>query len=154
MIAGMLPVLREGISLLKIDRASFALGVPPNITRANYDVLLPSLDDLKLVYASSELGFQSAEIFICLCSLSEVLGDILPLIYDLSNMNPQKNIDKQLRRLEVDLDNWEDSLPWWLQQSHRKPLKPVISGSSGLQLNYLVVRLLIRRIRLHVSLRY
>jgi hypothetical protein len=101
--------------------------------------------------ASSNSQLRSIEIFISLCSLSEILGDILPLIYDL-DMSTHKNLAKKMRRLDVDLDNWEDGLPEWLQSSHGKPLSPVVSGSSNLQLSLLAVRLLLHRIRLHVTL--
>jgi hypothetical protein len=129
-------------------RAGFAHGVPPNITRTNYDTPFPTLDDFK------ETGllrrqYKSAEVFIALCRLSEILGDVLPFIYDLQ-MNPQKNTAKGLRKAEVDLDQWEDALPEWLDVASKKPLKPAVSGSSSLQLGFLAVKLLIRRIRLHV----
>jgi hypothetical protein len=132
------------------SRASFAHGVPPNINKTNYNVPLPTLDDLKSTGLSSTCQLRSAETFISLCSLSEVLGDILPLVYDLQ-MNPQKDTAKRLRKLEVDLDHWEEDLPEWLHLADRRPLKPVVSGSSSLQLGFLAVRLLIRRIKLHVS---
>ena len=65
-------------------------------------------------------------------------------------MNPQKNTAKGLRKAEVDLDQWEDGLPEWFDVAIRKPLKPAVSGSSSLQLGFFAVKLLIRRIRLHV----
>jgi hypothetical protein len=131
-------------------RASFAHGVPPSITRTNYDVPLPTLDDVKSTGLSPP-QYPSVEVFIALCRLSEILGDVLPLIYDLQ-INPQKNTVKGLRKAEVDLDQWEDELPEWLDIADRKPLLPIVSGSSSLQLGFLAVRLLISRIRLHVSI--
>lgn len=130
-------------------RASFAHGVPPSITRTNYDVPLPVLDDVKSTGLSPS-QYQSAEVFIALSSLSEILGDVLPLIYDLQ-INPQKNTVKRLRKAEVDLDVWENDLPEWLHIAERKPLLPVVSGCSSLQLGFLAVKVLIQRIRLHVS---
>ena len=148
MIAGeFLPGLSVACSLAW--RASFAHGVPPNITRTNYDVPLPTLDDLKATGLSCQ-HYQSAEVFIALCRLSEILGDILPLIYDLQ-INPQKNTARALRKSEVDLDQWEEELPNCLNIADNKPLFPVVSGSSSLQLGFLAVKLLIRRIRLHVG---
>lgn len=94
---------------------------------------------------------KSAEVFIALCRLSEILGDVLPLIYDLQ-INPHKNTAKALRKSEVDLDQWGDEISDCLDIAERKPLVPVISGSSSLQLGFLAVKLLIRRIRLHVSI--
>ena len=119
--------------------------------RVNYDVPLPSMDSLKYFCGKSTVHLQSAEIFISLCSLSQILGHILPLVYDIS-IDKQKHMTEQLRQLEVDLGNWEDSLPEWLQLGQRLPLKPIISGSSNLQLCFLEVKLLIRRIKLHVSI--
>ena len=109
------------------------------------------MDDLKLVCGTSSLHLQSAEVFISLCSLSQLLGDILPLVYDIS-IDKQKNTAKKLRQLDVDLDNWEDRLPEWLHSAQRRPLTPIISGSSNLLLGFLEVKLLIRRIKLHVSI--
>jgi hypothetical protein len=135
---------------LNVPRASFAHGVPPNITRTNYDVPLPTLVDLTSTGLSPQ-HFQSAETFIVLCRLSEILGDILSLIYNLQ-INPQKNTAKGLRKSEVDLDSLEDELPEWLDIAGRRPLLPVVSGSSSLQLGFLALRLLICRIRLQVSI--
>lgn len=92
----------------------------------------------------------SAEIFISLCSLSEVLGDILPLVYDLRTER-RSGLAKQLKKLDVDFENWEEGLPKWLQGSLDKPLTPIISGCSNVQLGALSVKLLLHRIRLHVS---
>lgn len=122
--------------------------MPPCILRANYDVPLPSLEDI-VPSCSSES--HSAENFISLCSLSEILGDILPLVYDIST-NPQNNIGKKLRQLDVDLDKWEEVLPEWLRDSLATPIKPIIAGSSNLQLAALAIKLLICRIRLRVCL--
>jgi hypothetical protein len=151
MIAGRILFHMVGpLSLLTFGRASFAHGIPPSINRANYDVIMPSLEDITIVCESSNSQRCSAEIFISLCGLSEVLGDILPLVFDL-NISARKNLARQIRKLDVDLDDWEEHLPEWLQASLGKPLKPIISGSSNLQLSLLAVRLLLRRIRLHVS---
>jgi hypothetical protein len=136
--------------ILTISRASFAHGVPPSIFEAHYDVALPSMADIISVCGSSDKLRSSAEIFICLCSLSEVLGDILPLVYDLRTKRGA-SLAKQLRKLDVDLDNWEQGLPEWLQGSLNKPLTPIISGCSNFQLGALSVKLLLHRIRLHVS---
>lgn len=118
-------------------------------TRTNYDVPLPTSDDLKSTGLSPQ-QYKSAEVFIVLCRLSEILGDLLPVIFDLQ-INPQKNTAKGLRKAEVDLDEWEDELPEWLEIAAREPLVPIVSGSSSLQLGFLAVKLLIRRIQLHVS---
>lgn len=136
--------------ILTIHRASFAHGVPPSIVKANYDVALPCMEDIMLVCGSSDKQRSSVEIFISLCGLSEVLGDILPLVYDL-HVGRGSNLAKQLKCLDVYLDNWEDSLPQWLQGSLNKPLTPVIPGCSNFQLSALSVKLLLHRIRLHVS---
>ncbi|TEY86444.1 hypothetical protein BOTCAL_0008g00180 [Botryotinia calthae] len=92
--------------------SSLAHGVPAHIRRNEYDVPLPILEGL-LTEGNHEISrIRPAECFILLCELTEVLGDILPLLYD-RRCRPITEINKLLRQLETNLDNWEESLPQW-----------------------------------------
>lgn len=89
--------------------SSIAHGTPPNIRQENYDVPLPTLD---IENDGTSPSFRH------LCSISEILGDILPLIYAL-HMDPKES-EKRVRRLECRVDGWLDDLP--------STLKPPSSG--------------------------
>lgn len=80
--------------------SSIAHGTPPNIRRENYDVPWPNTD---LGSDGTSLSFRY------LCCVSEILGDILRIIYALRMES--KEIEKSIRRLEVKIDDWEDRLP-------------------------------------------
>lgn len=75
-----------------------------------------------------------------------LLGDVLPLLYDL-----HVDVDslwKRLRRHEVQLDEWAvclDAYPPVIEQ----PGSEQVPGTSSLRLGYLSIRLLLRRIALH-----
>ncbi|KAH7342732.1 C6 transcription factor [Rhexocercosporidium sp. MPI-PUGE-AT-0058] len=124
---------------------SFAHGTPSNISSKHYDVPIPSL---KMLLPNSSVSVEhrrSSESFIALCHLSEILGQALPLVYDLEGQN-QKDTSKIIRRIEADLDEWEDTLPNYLSyDSHQA----AVSGSSSLRLCFLSLKMLICRISLH-----
>jgi hypothetical protein len=132
-------------------RSSFGHGIPPNITRNQYDVPVPVLSNLLTSGKESEERLRAAECFIYLCTLSEIMGDVLPLVYTLHI--EQKDIWRQIRRLETGLDEWERNLPDHLQSFDQESTTPV-SGSSSLLLGYLSIRLLLCRIALHVRNSY
>ncbi|GAB1191060.1 hypothetical protein APSETT444_000229 [Aspergillus pseudonomiae] len=125
--------------------SSFAHGISPTITKSRYDVPIPMLEDIITDSNQSDTRIKAANSFIHLCTLTEILGEVLPLVYDL-NPNP-KETWKQIRRLETDLDEWEDRLPNYLRRNNNENTR--VSGSSSLQLSYLAVRLLLNRISLH-----
>lgn len=89
-----------------------------------------------------------AECFILLCALTEVLGDILPLLYD-RRSRPVTDVNRLLRRLETDLDEWEESLPVWAKDQRNTTQ---VSGSSSLRLGFLSAKMLLCRVAFHVSL--
>ncbi|KAB8076640.1 fungal-specific transcription factor domain-containing protein [Aspergillus leporis] len=127
--------------------SSFAHGISPTITKSRYDVPIPALTDIVTSTNQSDKRIKAAHSFIHLCTLTEILGEALPLVYDL-NIN-QNEIWKQIRRLTADLDEWEDHLPIYLRRNSDD--SPRVSGSSSLQLGYLAVRLLLNRISLHAA---
>lgn len=103
---------------------------------------------LKKAGNSSRAHEKSSEGFIALCSLTEILGRVLPLVYDLKG-NTQKETLKTIRRVETDLDEWEDSLPDYLMRSPGEEV--AVSGSSSLHLTFLSLKMLICRVSLHAS---
>ncbi|RDW68323.1 hypothetical protein BP5796_08980 [Coleophoma crateriformis] len=105
---------------------SLAHGTPSCINSTQYDVPPPTLDMLKSTVNSSRAHEKSLEGFIALCSLTEILGRVLPLVYDLKG-NTQKETLKTIRRVETDLDEWEDSLPEYLIRNSQE--EPAVSGS-------------------------
>jgi hypothetical protein len=132
--------------VLNVFRSSFAHGVPGNIVRNQYDVPMPTIEILVTVGKESLLRKEAANCFIALCSLTEILGDILPLVYDIQRRF--QDMDRILRRLEVDLDTWEDSeVVTNIFNRDRTP----VPGASSLKLGFLAVRMLLKRVGLFVS---
>ncbi|KAL2851961.1 fungal-specific transcription factor domain-containing protein [Aspergillus pseudoustus] len=126
--------------------SSFAHGTPPMIRKDQYDVPVPAVSDLEagLRHPTKSTAFVC---FSSLCRLTLILGDILPLAYNLTI--DQQDIWKQIRRLEFDLDAWDDCLP-----DEARPLDGDgrrIPGCSSLRLGYLSVRLLLKRVALHAA---
>ncbi|KAK8228843.1 C6 transcription factor [Phyllosticta capitalensis] len=126
--------------------SSFAYGVPPSVLRRQYDVPLPVLSDLMTPNKHTRERKAGARCFTELCRLSQILGDILPLVYDLSE--PRKDVWKDLRRFECSLDQWEERLPAHFKQTANEN---VSSGASSLHLGYLSIRLLLSRLRLRTA---
>ncbi|THC88508.1 hypothetical protein EYZ11_012042 [Aspergillus tanneri] len=127
--------------------SSFSHGIPPIIAKGQYDVPVPLPRDILPDANQSEKHARGADCFIHLCTLTNILGEVLPLTYHLDV--DQKLIWKQIRRLELDLCEWEDSLPAHLRPGSGDQTRT--SGSSSLRLGYLSVRLLLHRISLHVA---
>ncbi|KAK7540837.1 C6 transcription factor [Phyllosticta citribraziliensis] len=127
--------------------SSFAYGVPPSVLRRQYDVPLPVLSDLFTPNKQARQREAGAESFIQLCKLSEILGDILPLVYDLSN-ETQPHVWKDLRRFECSLDQWEEELP----QQFKQPTHQITcAGASSLFLGFLSIKMLLCRLGLRTA---
>ncbi|KAL2075594.1 hypothetical protein VTL71DRAFT_537 [Oculimacula yallundae] len=124
---------------------SFAHGTPSNINSKHYDVPVPTLAMLLPLQPISPECRKSLGSFIALCKLTEILGQALPMVYDLKGSS-QKDTSKMIRRIEADLDIWEDSLPDYLSSSVHSDF---VSGSSSLRLCYLSLKMLVCRISLH-----
>lgn len=131
--------------LIYPSRSSFAHGVSPNITNRQYDVPVPILRDLTHA-GQPEEGLRASECFIHLCTLSVILGEVLPLVYDLE----QRDIWRDIRRRETELDIWEQNVSLPVNGPNEKYPYP-ISGLSSLCLSYLSVRLLLCRVAFRVS---
>ncbi|KAJ5960120.1 uncharacterized protein N7479_007270 [Penicillium vulpinum] len=126
---------------------SFGHGVPPQISKNQYDVPLPTVDILVPSHLRTTERVRAAHCHIYLCKLTETLGELLPLVYGLQH-KPARETSKKLRQIRTDLDIWEDSLPDWL----RGPTIHTgerIYGASSLQLAFLAVKMLVSRVELN-----
>ena len=112
---------------------------------------LPDSDSLMVHIAAgeplpSDVRVQGAHSFIALCSLTTLLGRILPLIYVLE-VQPLETAFRTLRRHETTLNEWEELLPSWL-----RPTSPSFerraAGALNLQVSFLAVKLCLSRIAL------
>jgi len=126
---------------------NFAQGTPPYISKGHYDVPLPTIELLAQGRGGSVKHARAAEVFIHLCRLTEIVGDVLPLIYHIRSGNDSIAAE-QTSRSEIELNRWMESRPSWLNLNdfHNRPPVP---GLVNLQLSYLSVRMLLRRIAWH-----
>lgn len=114
---------------------------------------VPGIDEFPLPTSSSpsipevEAHTEGARSFIALCNLTVMLGEILPLIYDLQ-MDTDATI-AAMRRNEVLLQDWESSLPSFLQYDNPS-FKPKSPGALSLHLSLLAVKMCICRVALQV----
>ncbi|KAL2864060.1 Zn(II)2Cys6 transcription factor [Aspergillus lucknowensis] len=131
--------------------ASLSHGTPPHIHQSQWDVPLPEPDSLLInIPASqalpSDIRVQGGQSFIALCSLTTILGQILPLIYALE-IQPLESSFRTLRRHETTLNEWEESLPPWLRPTSLVFERKAV-GALNLQLSFLAVKLCLSRIAL------
>jgi hypothetical protein len=98
---------------------------------------------------ATETQKMASSSFFHLCSLTNILGEILPLVYSLRTEDD--GFWKAIRRLECSLDDWEDKLPKYLSwESANSP--GYGDGSCSLWFCYLSVRLLLHRLPLKVRI--
>ncbi|ORX94418.1 C6 transcription factor-like protein [Clohesyomyces aquaticus] len=121
--------------------ASIAYGTPPHVYKGFYDVPMPTLDSLLSPKATAVQKYAST-CFVHLCALTELLGEILPLVYQLGPN--ADDLERGVVRLRSLLDNLESELPEWL------PL-PDRTGTSNLWFCFLSMRLLLNRVALRVA---
>ncbi|KAI9924751.1 hypothetical protein MW887_006607 [Aspergillus wentii] len=127
---------------------SYGHGVPPQIAKNQYDVPLPTIDILVPQHMRTTERVRAAHCHIALCRLTEILGELLPLVYGLQHRYPRE-ISKKLRQIRTDLDMWEDSLPDWIRTPINNNSEERISGISSLQLSFLAVKMLVSRVELN-----
>ncbi|PLB34324.1 putative C6 transcription factor [Aspergillus candidus] len=125
---------------------SFGHGVPPQIAKNQYDVPLPTVDSLVPPTSRTTERVRAAHCHIALCHLTEILGELMPLVYGLQQRLPRET-SKKVRQIRTDLDSWEDSLPDWLR-SPTNGSEDRISGSCSLLLGFLAVKMLVARVEL------
>jgi hypothetical protein len=138
------------VSLTRSKRGSFGHGVPPQIAKNQYDVPLPTIDGLLSPNGRTTERVRAAHCHIALCRLTEILGELMPLVYGLQH-RVSRETSKKLRQIRTDLDMWEDSLPDWLRSTVSTGSEERISGTSSLQLAFLAVKMLVSRVELTVS---
>ena len=122
--------------------SSIAYGAPPHIVKGFYDVPKPSLEMLLSTKATMTQKYAS-HCFLHLCAITELLGDILPLVYRIGP-DPQELSDA-VERLKVVLNDLESQLPAWLPEPDRP-------GTSNLWFCFLSMRLLLSRVALRASI--
>jgi hypothetical protein len=126
---------------------NFAQGTPPYISRDRYDVPLPTLEMLTANRNGSAKHVYAAEVYIQLCKLTEIVGDILPLIYQIRSRSDNITNEK-ISKLEFELTRWTESNPTWLNLTDYQN-RPTVPGLANLQLCFLSVRMLLCRIAWH-----
>ena len=116
--------------------SSIAYGAPPHISKGYYDVPRPTVASL-ISPKSTPQQKHATTCFVHLCVLTELLGDILPLVY---HIDPDRELlAREVERFKLTLNDLETQLPDWLPLPNR-------SGSSMLWLCFLSVRLILARI--------
>ncbi|KAH7080662.1 C6 transcription factor-like protein [Paraphoma chrysanthemicola] len=116
--------------------SSIAYGAPPHISKGYYDVPRPTVSSL-ISPKSTAQQKHATTCFIHMCELTELLGDILPLVYQI---NPDRDeLSRKVDRFKGELNELETRLPEWLPLPNR-------AGSSMLWLCFLSVRLILARI--------
>ncbi|KAF2659502.1 C6 transcription factor-like protein [Lophiostoma macrostomum CBS 122681] len=121
--------------------ASIAYGAPPHVRKGFYDVPMPTLE--LLLPSKTTMNQQYASTcFIHLCAVTELLGDILPLLHTIGP-DPEE-FSRNIEKLKVVLNDLESKLPKWL------PL-PDRPGSSNLWFCFLSMRLLLCRVALRAA---
>ncbi|KAF2876624.1 C6 transcription factor-like protein [Massariosphaeria phaeospora] len=121
--------------------SSISYGTPPQIVKDFYDVPRPTIESLTMAKATKSEKYAST-CFIHLCALTELLGDILPLVYQ-ARPNPE-SLTQSVECLKTTLDELEAQLPEWL------PL-PDRNGTSNLWFCFLSMRLLLSRVGLRAA---
>ena len=122
--------------LIHVYWSSLTHGSPPILHENNFDVPVPT-----------EAGLGSSSfIFVNLCSLTKVLGSLLPLIYTLQPKYAET--EKELRRIESLMDDLETRLSLSLtsEQLHSTGA----NGESNLILCLLTLRLVLNRVAFKV----
>ncbi|EXJ86304.1 hypothetical protein A1O3_03255 [Capronia epimyces CBS 606.96] len=132
--------------LLIQDRwLNFAQGTPPYVSKDHYNVPIPTVELLLTPSRADSLrDVRAAEVYIQLCRLTELIGDVLPLIYSFR----AKDSTEQISQLEIALDQWMEGQPSWLDLGDFYE-RPSVPGLVNLQLSYLSVRMLLRRMAWH-----
>ncbi|KAL3476055.1 fungal-specific transcription factor domain-containing protein [Aspergillus californicus] len=127
---------------------SLAYGTPLQVHRAQYDVPLPSVDDICPASATSQRA--AASVFIALITLTDVLARYLEHVYSVSRDFPQFNDMTELD-LEQILRDWEDSVSDEVRHLVLRGINLDIPGAANFRLAYLAVKLLLRRIQLNMN---
>ncbi|KAH0601470.1 hypothetical protein MHUMG1_00346 [Metarhizium humberi] len=126
---------------------SLAHGTPPHISRIQYDVPLPTLECL-CEGDSSEARVRTANVFIALVRLTDVLDQHLQRVYAVDGNRPWDTAS-----LELALNNWVESLTGSCRLIVIRGSRLEIPGAANLRLAYLTTRLLLQRMELEAEKR-
>ncbi|KAH8901631.1 1-aminocyclopropane-1-carboxylate [Thozetella sp. PMI_491] len=134
--------------------ASLCHGTPSHIHRDQWDVDLPELrmilDDVPGGEASVlDSRIRGAHVFIALCRLTKILGEVLPVIYSVRE-EPLEHTLKILRRVEASVDDWQDALPSWLNPAGDE-FERDQPGSLNLRLSFLALKICLYRVALQAT---
>ncbi|KAL5114406.1 hypothetical protein ACEQ8H_007717 [Pleosporales sp. CAS-2024a] len=116
--------------------SSIAYGAPPYVSKGYYDVTRPTVHSL-ISQRSTPQQKHAATCFVHLCELTELLGDILPLVYKIDP--DREDLARQVTRLKRRLEDMENQMPSWMPLPNR-------AGSSMLWLCFLSIRLMLARV--------
>ncbi|KAF9694490.1 hypothetical protein EKO04_007333 [Ascochyta lentis] len=122
--------------------SSIGHGIPPTINPRYYDVPIPAFTTPAVSDCQTQAQSQESATFVQLCKLSQILGDILPLVYSLRDA--PEDIKRRLRKIECALDDWVHELPEYLQPIRSTPT--IVNGRSNLWFAYVSVKLLVCRL--------
>jgi hypothetical protein len=116
--------------------SSIAYGAPPYISKGYYDVPRPTVSSL-ISPRSTPQQKHATTCFVHLCELTELLGDILPLVYQLDP--DREELARNVTRFKKQLEDMEAQLPNWMPLPNR-------AGSCMLWLCFLSIRLILARV--------
>ncbi|KAL4753107.1 hypothetical protein BDW72DRAFT_44892 [Aspergillus terricola var. indicus] len=130
---------------------SLAYGTPLQVHRAQYDVPLPSVEDICSSSAAPS-DQAAASVFVALTSLTDVLARYLEHVYSVS-----KDFLQSTKMSEMDLEqilrDWEESLSDDVRRLVLRGVHLKIPGAANFRLAYLSVKLLLRRLQLNMNKR-
>lgn len=129
-------------------RSSLAHGTPPRIQSSQHDV--PPPEPLHF-HDPSEIGERqdAIAVFIALYGLTEVLGECLYSLYDLSPQSQKQQVTDS--NLEFRLNSWVESLTGPVRGVILRGHNLSLPGAANLRLAYLATLLLLRRVELEAA---
>ncbi|KAL2850633.1 fungal-specific transcription factor domain-containing protein [Aspergillus pseudoustus] len=127
---------------------SLAYGTPLQVHRAQYDVPLPTVNDICPGPATAHEK-AAASVFVALTTLTDVLAHYLEHVYSVSrNFQPSSLSETDLEQV---LRDWEDSLNDDVRHLVLRGINLDIPGAANFRLAYLSVKLLLSRIQLNMN---
>ncbi|KAL4981055.1 fungal-specific transcription factor domain-containing protein [Aspergillus desertorum] len=131
---------------------SLAYGTPLQVHRAQYDVPLPSVEDI-CSNSAAPSDKAAASVFVALAALTDVLARYLEHVYCVSRGFLQTNNMSEMD-LEQILRDWEESPSDDLRHLVFRGINILdIPGAANFRLAYLSVKLLLRRLQLNINKR-
>jgi hypothetical protein len=94
--------------LISDSWSSVAYGAPPHITKGYYDVPLPTVSSL-ISHKATPQQKQATTCFVHLCALTELVGLILPLLFQIEPDRMQ--LSREVAHFKRELNNLEAKLP-------------------------------------------